>query len=41
VLADEGVVIAEFIGEDDHLAVLAQRIGGIAGGRMYRHGEVT
>ena len=41
VLADEGIVKAEFVGEDDGLAVFAQRIGGAALERVHGHGEVA
>ena len=41
VLADEGVVEAELVGEDDRLAVFAQRLRPVAAHGMHRHGEVT
>jgi hypothetical protein len=39
VLADEGIVEAEPVGEDDGLAVLLQRFGVIPVQRMHRHHE--
>ena len=41
VLADEGVVEAELVGQDDRLAVLAQRLRPVPVHRMHRHGEVA
>ena len=38
VLADEGVVEAELVGEDDRLAVLAQRLGRVA---VQRHAPAS
>ncbi len=40
-LADEGVVEAELVGEDDGLAVLAQRLRPVPVHRVHRHGEVA
>jgi hypothetical protein len=40
-LADEGVVEAKLVGEDDRLAVLAQRLRPVARQRVDRHREVT
>ena len=40
-LADEGIVEAEFVGEDDRLAVLAQRLRPVPAHRVHRHGEVA
>ena len=39
VLADEGVVVAQPIGEDHRLAILLQRDHGLARTRVQRHGE--
>ena len=41
VLADEGIVEAELVGEDDRLAILAQRLRPVPAHRVHGHGEVT
>ena len=40
-LAHEGVVEAELVGEDDRLTILAQRLGPVPVHRVNGHGEVT
>ena len=40
-LAHEGVVEAELVGQDDGLAVLLQRLGPVPVHRMHRHREVA
>src|SRR5262249_61840839 len=41
VLAHEGVVKTELVGEDDALAILLERLGPIAVHGVHRHGEVA
>ena len=41
VLAHEGVVEAELVGEDDGRAILLQRLGPVPVHRVNRHGEVA
>ena len=40
-LADEGVIEAELVGEDDGLAILLQRLRPAPVHRMHRHREVA
>jgi hypothetical protein len=41
VLTDKRIVETQLVSQDDGFAILTQGVGGVAGGRVDRHREIT